>query len=46
MNISAIAIKRPVFMTMVALALIVFGIVAFPRLALDLFPKIDFPLAV
>ena len=30
-------------MTMVGLALIVFGIVAFPRLALDLFPKIDFP---
>ena len=28
---------------MVGLALIVFGIVAFPRLALDLFPKIDFP---
>src|SRR5512140_3352476 len=38
-----IAIKRPVFMTMVGLALIVFGVVAFPRLALDLFPKIDFP---
>jgi len=31
-------------MTMVALALIVFGIVAFPRLALDLFPKVDFPI--
>ncbi len=30
-------------MTMVGLALIVFGIVAFPKLALDLFPKVDFP---
>ena len=30
-------------MTLVALALVVFGIVAFPRLALDLFPKVDFP---
>ena len=30
-------------MTMVGLALIVFGLVAFPKLALDLFPKIDFP---
>ncbi len=30
-------------MTMVGLALIVFGLVSFPRLALDLFPKIDFP---
>ncbi|MGE5173579.1 MAG: efflux RND transporter permease subunit, partial [Betaproteobacteria bacterium] len=38
-----ISIKRPVFITMVGLALIVFGLVAFPRLALDLFPKVDFP---
>jgi len=43
MRLPEISIKRPVFMTMVALALIVFGIVSFPRLALDLFPKIDFP---
>lgn len=43
MRLPEIAIKRPVFMTMVGLALIVFGIVAFPGLALDLFPKIDFP---
>ena len=28
---------------MVGLALIVFGVVAFPKLALDLFPKVDFP---
>ncbi|MDH4164073.1 MAG: efflux RND transporter permease subunit [Nitrospirota bacterium] len=44
MKLPEISIKRPVFMTMVALALIVFGIVAFPRLALDLFPKVDFPI--
>jgi HAE1 family hydrophobic/amphiphilic exporter-1 len=43
MRLPEIAIKRPVFMTMIALALIVFGVVALPRLALDLFPKIDFP---
>jgi HAE1 family hydrophobic/amphiphilic exporter-1 len=43
MKLPEIAIKRPVFMTMVGLALIVFGMVAFPKLALDLFPKIDFP---
>src|SRR5512140_2961903 len=43
MRLPEISIKRPVFMTMVGLALIVFGIVAFPKLALDLFPKIDFP---
>jgi len=28
---------------MVGIALIVFGVIAFPRLALDLFPKVDFP---
>ena len=43
MFLPEISIKRPVFITMVGIALIVFGIVAFPRLALDLFPKIDFP---
>src|SRR5574340_1265602 len=44
MKLPEISIKRPVFMTMVALALIVFGIVSLPRLALDLFPKVDFPI--
>lgn len=43
MRLPEIAIKRPVFMTMVGLAMIVFGLVAFPRLALDMFPKVDFP---
>ena len=43
MRLPEIAIKRPVFMTMVALALIVFGVIAFRSLAVDLFPKIDFP---
>ncbi len=43
MRLPEIAIKRPVFVTMIGVALIVFGIVSFPRLALDLFPKIDFP---
>ena len=43
MRLPEIAIKRPVFITMIGIALIVFGIVSFPRLALDLFPKIDFP---
>jgi len=43
MKLPEISIQRPVFITMVGLALIVFGLVAFPKLALDLFPKIDFP---
>ena len=44
MRLPEISIKRPVFITMIGLALIVFGLVAFPKLALDLFPKIDFPI--
>jgi HAE1 family hydrophobic/amphiphilic exporter-1 len=43
MLLPEISIKRPVFITMIGVALIVFGLVAFPRLALDLFPKVDFP---
>ncbi len=44
MRLPEISIKRPVFITMVGLALVVFGVVAFPKLALDLFPKVDFPI--
>ena len=43
MRLPEISIKRPVFMTMVGIALIIFGIVAYPRMALDLFPEINFP---
>ncbi len=43
MRLPEISIKRPVFITMIGVALIVFGLIALPRLALDLFPKIDFP---
>lgn len=43
MKLPEISIKRPVFITMVVLAMVVFGLVSHPRLALDLFPKVDFP---
>ncbi|MFZ6016145.1 MAG: efflux RND transporter permease subunit [Nitrospirota bacterium] len=38
------SIKRPVFATMVILGLLVLGIVSYPRIGVDLFPKIDFPM--
>ncbi|MBN1380075.1 MAG: efflux RND transporter permease subunit [Deltaproteobacteria bacterium] len=38
------SIKRPVFATMVILALVVFGIVSYPSIGVDLFPKVDFPM--
>jgi hydrophobe/amphiphile efflux-1 (HAE1) family protein len=44
MNISEIAIKRPVFTVMVTLALMVFGVLGLSRLGTDLFPDVDFPI--
>ncbi len=44
MNISDIAIRRPVFTTMVMVALMVLGLVAFNRLGVELFPDMSFPL--
>lgn len=44
MFISTIAIKRPVFTGMVILALIVFGVICYHGLGVDLFPKVDFPI--
>ncbi|MFH1703364.1 MAG: efflux RND transporter permease subunit [Nitrospirota bacterium] len=38
------SIKRPVFATMVILALVVLGVVSYPRLGVDLFPKVEFPI--
>ncbi|HYP97895.1 MAG TPA: efflux RND transporter permease subunit, partial [Polyangiaceae bacterium] len=43
MNISAIAIRRPVFTVMVTVAMIVLGAVGFTRLGTDLFPDVSFP---
>jgi hydrophobic/amphiphilic exporter-1 (mainly G- bacteria), HAE1 family len=42
-NISAIAIKRPVFTVMVTVALLVLGVVGLSRLGTDLFPDVSFP---
>ncbi|MEW6068149.1 MAG: efflux RND transporter permease subunit [Nitrospirota bacterium] len=38
------SIKRPVFATMVILGLVVLGIVSYPGIGVDLFPKIEFPI--
>jgi HAE1 family hydrophobic/amphiphilic exporter-1 len=46
MNISEIAIKRPVFTVMVTLALMVLGFMGLSRLGTDLFPDITFPVVV
>ncbi len=38
------SIKRPVFATMVIAALAIFGVVSYPGIGVDLFPKVDFPI--
>ncbi|MRR36447.1 efflux RND transporter permease subunit, partial [bacterium] len=44
MWISDTSIKRPVFATMFILALVVMGMVSYPEIGVDLFPKVDFPI--
>jgi HAE1 family hydrophobic/amphiphilic exporter-1 len=43
MNISTLAIKRPVTTTMLILVLLLFGLLAFTKLPVDLYPKAEFP---
>ncbi|HVP12760.1 MAG TPA: efflux RND transporter permease subunit [Phycisphaerae bacterium] len=43
MILSDTAIRRPVLTTMVIGAIIVFGVVSFRRIGIDLFPRVEFP---
>ena len=43
MFLSDVSIKRPVFATMLNLVLVVFGLFSLPRLPIDQFPNVDFP---
>jgi HAE1 family hydrophobic/amphiphilic exporter-1 len=42
-GLSGVAIRRPVFATMLMLGLIVLGIFGYRRLAIDEFPEVDIP---
>ena len=44
--LAAISVKRPVFASVLILALTVIGAFSFSRLGLDRFPKVDFPTVV
>lgn len=44
MFLSDTSVKRPVFATMITLALVFFGILGYQRVGIDLFPKVDFPM--
>lgn len=44
MWLADISIKRPVFATMIILALVVLGVVSYPSIGIDLFPRVEFPI--
>lgn len=46
MNLSKLAVKRPVTITMLVLAVVLLGTISLTRLPLDLFPEIELPVAV
>src|ERR1043165_9455625 len=43
MFLSDLSIRRPVLATMMIVALVTLGVFAYRRLAVDLWPKVDFP---
>jgi hydrophobic/amphiphilic exporter-1 (mainly G- bacteria), HAE1 family len=44
MKLADVSIRRPVFAFMLIAALMVFGISAYPRIGVDLFPNVEFPI--
>ena len=44
MKIAEVSIARPVFASMLVLALVVFGMTSYSRMGVDLFPDVDFPI--
>ncbi|MEO5357636.1 MAG: efflux RND transporter permease subunit [Nitrospirae bacterium YQR-1] len=44
MKLPDISINRPVFATMMILSLVLLGVVSYPSIGVDLFPKVDFPI--
>lgn len=43
MNLADVSIKRPVFAVMLIAAMVVFGAVSYPRIGVDMFPNVEFP---
>ena len=46
MNLSSLAVKKPVTITMIVLIVVLLGVISLTRLPIDLFPKIEIPVAV
>jgi len=45
MSIFELSIKRPIFITMVILVLVLFGVLSFSKIPVDFFPKVEAPIA-
>jgi HAE1 family hydrophobic/amphiphilic exporter-1 len=43
MKLAEVSIKRPVFAIMMIASLLVFGLVSYPKIGVDLFPNVEFP---
>jgi len=46
MNISHFSIRRPVTVWMVIIAMVIFGSISIPKMAVDLYPELNLPVAV
>ncbi|MSO19085.1 MAG: efflux RND transporter permease subunit [Acidobacteria bacterium] len=46
MSLAAVSVRRPVFTTMMIMALVVLGLFSFSKLGVDLFPRVEFPTLV
>ncbi|SHK34609.1 efflux RND transporter permease subunit [Paramaledivibacter caminithermalis] len=46
MNLSKIAVKRPVTIVMITFMIIILGVVSLTKLPIDLFPEIEVPIAI
>ncbi|HJV47004.1 MAG TPA: efflux RND transporter permease subunit [Bacillota bacterium] len=46
MNLSQFSIRRPVAVWMVIIAMLIFGMISLPRMAVDLYPELNLPVAV
>mgnify|MGYP001107750072 CR=1 FL=1 len=46
MNLSKLAVKRPVTIAMLTFMIVVLGIISLSKLQIDLFPEVEVPVAV
>ncbi len=46
MNLASVSIRRPVFATMLIAAFMVFGLISYKKVGVNLFPNVEFPFVV